>query len=105
MNVTRSMIMFRRIFRTGLTNFVRNAWLGIAAMAVMVITLTIILFSIIANATFANTVQQITDKIDISVYIKDSVNANQREELIKQIESLENVKAVVFVSKDEALTA
>lgn len=105
MNVTRSMIMFRRIFRTGLTNFVRNAWLGIAAMAVMVITLTIILFSIIANATFANTVQQITDKIDISVYIKDSVNVNQREELIKQIESLENVKAVVYVSKDEALTA
>lgn len=105
MNVTRSAIMFRRIFTTGLTNFGRNAWLGIAAMAVMVITLTIILFSIIANATFANTVQQITDKIDVSVYLKDSVNTDQREALITQIEKLENVKSVTFISKDDALVA
>ena len=105
MNIARSFIMFRRIFRTGLTNFIRNAWLGIAAMAVMVITLTIILFSIIANATFANTVQQITDRIDISVYLKDSVNSIQREELIDQIKALENVKSVEYVSKDDALEA
>ena len=71
MSISSNMIVFKRIIKTGLLNFVRNAWLGIAAMAVMVITLTIILFSIIANATFANTVQQITDRIDVSVYLKD----------------------------------
>jgi cell division protein FtsX len=70
----RSMVTLRRIIRTGTVNFVRNAWLGMAAMAVMLITLTIVLFSVIANATFTNTVQQITDKIDISVYLKDSVD-------------------------------
>lgn len=95
--------MFRRILRTGVLNFIRNAWLGIAAMAVMVITLTIILFSIIANATFANTVQQITDRIDISVYIKDSVTVQKRDELVKQIRALENVKSVEYISKDQAL--
>lgn len=105
MSISRNFIMFRRICRTGLLNFVRNAWLGIAAMAVMVITLTIILFSIIANATFANTVQQITDRIDVSVYLKDDVNVKQREQLIDQVKSLENVKSVEFVSKDDALEA
>lgn len=105
MNVARSAIMFRRILRTGIVNFMRNAWLGIAAMAVMVITLTIILFSIIANATFANTVEQITDKIDISVYLKDSVDNQKRDDLISQIKNLENVKSVKYISKDDALEA
>lgn len=105
MNIRRDAIMARRIFRTGALNFVRNAWLGMAAIAVMVITLTIILFSIIANATFANTVQSITDRIDVSVYLKDSVSAKQRENLISQIKGLENVKEVSFVSKDQALEA
>ena len=48
-----------------MVNFVRNLWLAIAAMAIMIITLTIILFSVIVNATFNNTVQQITSKIDV----------------------------------------
>jgi len=57
----------RRIVRNGSVNFVRNAWLSIAAMAVMTITLTIVLFSIIANATLNHTVAQITDKINVSM--------------------------------------
>lgn len=101
----RSIIVLRRIIRTGMLNFIRNAWLGVAAMAVMVITLTIVLFSIIANATFANTVQQITDKIDISVYLKDDVDAKTRTTLISQLEGLENVREVNYVSKDDALEA
>ena len=105
MSMARNFTMFRRITRTGVLNFMRNAWLGIAAMAVMVITLTIILFSIIANATFSHTVQSITDRIDVSVYLKDSVTTKQREELISQVKTLDNVKEVNFVSKQQALEA
>lgn len=99
----RRLITLGRIIRTGLQNFARNLTLAIAAMAVMVITLTIVLFSVIINATFANTVQQITDKIDISVYLKDSVNAQQLEDLISDLKSNQNVKSVDYVSKDKAL--
>jgi cell division transport system permease protein len=99
----RKFITLGRIIKTGCINFVRNASLSIAAMAVMLITLTIILFSVIANATFSHTVQQITDKIDISVYLKDSVTQDQRDKLIGQVEGLQNVKSVTYVSKDQAL--
>lgn len=101
----RALITLRRIIRTGMLNFIRNAWLGVAAMAVMVITLTFILFSVIANATFSNTVQQITDKIDISVYLKDTVDSKTTKSLIEQLRSVDNVKSVQFVSKDDALEA
>ncbi|HJP95909.1 MAG TPA: permease-like cell division protein FtsX [Candidatus Saccharimonadales bacterium] len=101
--MNRKMITLSRIIKTGLVNFVRNAWLAIAAMAVMTVTLTIVLFSLITNATFANTIAQITDKIDISVYLQDDITASQRDSFIAGIKSLPNVKAVSYLSKDQAL--
>lgn len=93
----------RRVVRTGLYNMVRNAWLAIAAIAVMVVTLTIVLFSVVANATFNNTIAQITSKINISVYLKDSVTEAQRDDLMEELRGLPNVRGVEFVSKADAL--
>lgn len=101
--IERKWITFTRIVRTGCINFVRNASLSIAAMAVMLITLTIILFSLIANATFSNTIQQITDRIDVSVYLKDAVTLPQKDQLIVDLKGIQNVKSVRYVSKDQAL--
>ncbi len=94
---------FTRIIRTGMVNFVRNLWLAIAAMAIMLITLTIILFSVIVNATFSNTVQQITSKIDVSMFLKDSVTPAQTQTLIKQLKALPGVQSVQYLSKAQAL--
>lgn len=95
--------MFVRIVRTGMINFVRNAWLAIAAMAIMIITLTIILFSIIANATFANTVEQITDKINISIYLKDTTTKEQSQQFVAGLKKLPNAEKVTYLSKTDAL--
>ena len=94
----------RRVIRTGLLNFVRNAWLAIAAMAVMVVTLTTVLFSIVANATFNNTIAQITSKINISVYLKDGISDKERNDLMSALKQQPNVKRVDYVSKAEALS-
>ncbi len=99
----RKLITLERIIKTGAINFIRNISLSVAATAVMVVTLTIVLFSVIANATFSNTITQITDRIDISVYLKDDVSEEQSSNLVKQIKELDNVKEVTYVSKDQAL--
>jgi cell division transport system permease protein len=99
----RRVITLERIITTGLANFIRNAWLAIAAMAMMLVTLTNVLFLVISNATFSHTISQITDKIDVSVYLKDKVKPTQKDTLIKQIKNLDNVKSVQYVSKDQAL--
>lgn len=88
-----------RIIRAGLQNFIRNATLSIAAMAVMVITLTIILFSVIANATFSHTVKQITDGIDFSVYLNDNVSEQQVQGLLDELRQIENVKDLRYKNK------
>lgn len=96
-------VTFGRIIKTGGQNFIRNAWLSVAAIAVMIITLSIILLSIIANATFSHTIQEITDRIDISVYLQDTVNEERRDQLIDDIEGIDNVRSVEYVSKERAL--
>ncbi len=98
----RKLITLSRIFKGGLTNFVRNAWLAIAAIAVMVITLTIVLFSVIANATFTNTIKQITDKVDISIYLKDETSDKDKDQILEKLKSLTNVESVSYLSKDDA---
>jgi len=92
-----------RIIHTGIVNFIRNASLAIAAMAVMIVTLTIVLFSLIANATFSNTIKQITDKIDVSVYLKDTVSAKQANQLVGQLRTLQNAEKVTYLNKEQVL--
>jgi cell division transport system permease protein len=94
---------FRRVVRTGMLNFVRNAWLAIAAIAIMTVTLTTILFSLVANATFNNTISQINDKIRVSVYLKDDITEAQRTQLMNALKRQPNVRGVDYVSKQDAL--
>lgn len=103
MNIRRNTTTLLRITHTGTVNFIRNASLAIAAMAVMVVTLTIILFSIVTNATFTNTINQITSKIDVSVFLKDSVTEAQAKKLVGQLKALPDVKSVQYLDKDMVL--
>jgi cell division transport system permease protein len=99
----RKWITFGRVIKAGLLNFVRNAWLAVAAIAVMVVTLTVVLFSLITNATFNNTIDQITSKIDISVYLKDTVTPVQSDQLLQNVKALPNVASTNYLSKSEVL--
>lgn len=94
---------FFRVIKNGLIGFSRNLSLAAAAMAVMSITLTIILFSIVASATFNNTISQIRAKVNISVYLKDSASQSQVNNFIEQLKNQPNVKSVDYISKQQAL--
>jgi cell division transport system permease protein len=103
MNSSKRYITIERIFKNGFINFGRNIWLAIAAIAMMGITLTILLFAIIANATFSHTVKDLTSHIDVSVYLKDSVTPGQQAKFIKDLKSIDNVESINYVSKADAL--
>jgi cell division transport system permease protein len=96
-------ITFFRILHNGTVNFLRNISIAVAAIAVMVVTLTIVLLSIVVNATFGNTINQITSKIDISVYLKNNVSTSQTKTLINQLQHLNNVQSVQYLNKEQVL--
>ncbi len=101
----RRLTTFWRIIHTGIINFMRNITLAVAAMAVMAVTLTIVLFSIIANASFANTIHDITDKISVSVFLLDTTTPEQARQLETEIKRQPNVAKVVFLDKKAATQA
>jgi cell division transport system permease protein len=96
-------ITIERILRTGVTNFVRNLSLGAAAIAIMTVTLTIILFSLVASAAFNHSITQLTDKLDVSVYLNDSVTPTQLTEFLVQLRAQPNVKNATYYSKTQDL--
>jgi cell division transport system permease protein len=101
--MNRKFITAERIVKTGIVNFGRNVWLAIAAIAMMVITLTILLFAVVASVTFNHTIADITSHIDVSVYLKEGITDSQRTNLIKQVRQVDNVEAVTYISKEQAL--
>ena len=101
--MNRKIITFRRVISAGAVSFMRNASLAVAAIAVMVVTLTIVLFSVVTSATLNHTISQIADKINISIYLNDNVTSDQRNGLMDQLRGLKQVKSVEYISKDQAL--
>ncbi|MDL2363351.1 MAG: permease-like cell division protein FtsX [Patescibacteria group bacterium] len=101
----RKLTTLSRIFQTGAINCIRNISLAVAAMAVMVVTLTIVLFSVITNAAFTNTIAQITDKISVSAYLKDSTTDAQANELVAELKKQSAVNKVTYLNKGQALQA
>jgi cell division transport system permease protein len=99
----RKLIMLWRVILGGIIYFVRNAWLSVAAMAVMVVTLSIVLFSFIANATFSHTIQDIRNRIDVSVFLIDDISDEKQQDLVSKLDAIENVRAIEYVSKEQAL--
>jgi cell division transport system permease protein len=99
----RALISFGRIANAGFHNFVRNAWLSTSAVAIMVVTLTIILSSTILNSALTDTVDDIAQQITVSVYLNDEVEESTLGELKGALEANENVVEVNYISKQDAL--
>lgn len=98
----RRWITFIRMCRYGINNFSRNAWLTLAATAVMTITLLIIFSTFVARSILIETVDELKKKVDISIYLKDTVEEKKVEELSLKLTKLSEVSAVRYISADEA---
>lgn len=96
-------LTFKRVISSGWLSFRRNGWLSTATVLVMMLTLLVIggllLLSVVTNSVL----RDLERKIDISVSFKKSTPENQILGVKRDLESLEDVLDVSYVSADEAL--
>lgn len=92
-----------RILKYGVQNFTRNAWLSTATVLVMVLSLVAFAGLNLFNITTQTVIASVQDKIDISVFFKGSTAEDDVLRIKSTLESLPEVKAVEYVSKDKAL--
>jgi uncharacterized membrane protein len=95
-------VSFLRAIKTGLTNFVRNLWLSMAATMVMTITLVILstLFLLFVLTNYS--IKTIQNTVDISVYFKIGLAEDQINNIKNQITQDQKVKEVSYVSAAQA---
>lgn len=97
------MVQLLRILQAGSRNFMRNLWLSTAATAVMTVTLAVVLFSYVSNSALTSTIKNVTDKIDVSIFLKDSATPDQINTLKATLSSDPNVQSISFKTKLDAL--
>jgi cell division transport system permease protein len=93
----------KRVFRAGVTSFWRNGFVSLSSLVVMFITLFMITSLIFTSAILKFSLQEIKNKVDISVYFTSNAPEADILSLKKTIESIPEVASVAYTTKDQAL--
>lgn len=98
----RQWLTFVRMVKYGVNNFSRNAWLTVAATAMMTLTLLVIFISVSSRNILSASVDQIKDSIDMSIYVVTDTPEEKVEKIARDIDRLDGVKDVSFVTPLQA---
>lgn len=93
----------RRIFRTGFLHCVRNGFVSLSAVAVMVVALAVIAGTAVAGGLLRTSLAAIEEKVDINVYLSTAATLEETNNLKAAIESLPEVAQVDLLTAEERL--
>ncbi|MDD4761474.1 MAG: permease-like cell division protein FtsX [Candidatus Pacebacteria bacterium] len=93
-----------RITRYGFKNFLRNGWLSVATVAVMLLALFFFLGLMLFRFVTISALDSVKDKIDISVYFKIEAAEDEMLRIKAILEDLSEIKSIEYVSRDKALS-
>ena len=94
---------FKRIIKGGFLNFKRNGIVSWAAVLVVTITLSVILFLIFLQTVLYFSLNQIKDKVDVTIYFTTQAPEDKILLLKSSLEKLPEVAQVTYTSADVAL--
>ncbi|MEI6581073.1 MAG: permease-like cell division protein FtsX [bacterium] len=97
------MTRFRRILRAGILNFRRSGLISWASVLVVTITLSVITMIILLQAILHFSLNQIKDKVDVTIYFTVGASEEKIVALKNSIEKLPEVANVSYTSSEEAL--
>ncbi|MFC1756965.1 cell division protein FtsX [Patescibacteria group bacterium] len=98
-------INFKRVTKSGFVNFFRNSWVSVATILIMVITLAIVGSLIFGKAVLVAVLDQIENKVDVTVYFKTDAEESDVVSLQDYLTKLDEVEKIEYVSREEALLA
>ncbi|KKR42999.1 MAG: hypothetical protein UT78_C0010G0007 [Candidatus Nomurabacteria bacterium GW2011_GWF2_40_12] len=97
------MTTFKRIIKGGFLNFKRSGIISWAAVLVVTITLSVITTIILLQAVLHFSLNQIKDKVDVTIYFTIGASEEKIMTLKSSLEKLPEVATVSYTSAEEAL--
>jgi len=97
------MVTLSRIIKFAWQGFLRNGWLSVSTIGIMILALLVFESLILFNVIAGGAIKSVQEKVDISVYFKSNVSEDSVLNIKRSLEGLSEVKAVEYVSREEAL--
>jgi len=97
------MTKLKRIIKGGFINFKRGGIISWAAVLVMTITLCVITMIILFQAVLHFSLDQVENKVDVTVYFTVGAPEDQIQALKASLEQMPEVATVDYTSADDAL--
>lgn len=96
-------VMLTRIIKYGWQAFIRNGWLSVSTIGIMILAAIVFEGLVLFNVVGKTTIGTLQEKIDISIYFKSNAAEDYILNIKKSLESLDEVKSVEYVSAEAAL--
>src|SRR3989338_4208947 len=90
----------KRVARYGLISFVRNGFVSLTAVLIMTITLFVVAFLFISGAALGDTLKQLTEKVDVTVYFTTDAPEDAIMSMKASLEALPEVALVTYISRE-----
>lgn len=97
------MTVLNRIIKSGFLNFARNGLVSWASVLITTITLSVITTLILLQAVLNFSLEQIKDKVDVTIYFTVNAPEDKILALKNSLEKLGEVANVTYTTADEAL--
>lgn len=92
-----------RVIKFSLQNFFRNIWLSVVTVTIIVMSLFVMTMLVSLNVVVQDTIVNLQNKVDVSVYFKPEVSTNTIDDIKQQLERLTIVKEIEYINKQAAL--
>lgn len=92
-----------RIIKYGFLGFWRNGWLSMTTLSILILALLVFEGMLVFNVLTKTALTSLQDKIDISIYFKTNTPEDEILKTKKSLETLSEVKAIEYISRDKAL--
>lgn len=93
----------RYFFKEAFVNLFRNGWMSLASIGAVASALIIFGSFLMISINFDYIAKNVESQVEITAYVEDSVDKLKINQIELSIKSLDGVKEVVFVSKEQAL--
>lgn len=92
-----------RAFKEGWTSFVRNSWLSVATIIVLVLSLYVVGSTLFIGMVARELIGNVEENVSISVYFKSDIDEVRIKEIQSEIDKNSAVASTEYISQKQAL--
>ena len=89
--------------KEGFRNLIKNRLMSVASIVTVMVSIFMVIVSICISTNISYILENIEKTVGISAFVQDGLSLEQMTDLLKEIESIEHVTQVKYISPEDGL--